>query len=1041
MQRAWSPGAEELPYLDALWSVANEDRSGRLQGAAAVAFFKHSGLDVAVLRQVWSLADVAQQHFLGKAEFDVAMRLIAMAQHGLPVTSDALVAQAATKLPLPRFAGLAGTYSITEEERSNYERLFPNYDPNRSGFISGPDAANLFTKSGLDRPVLKKVWDLADVDKDYKLTVAEFTLAMHLIVCISKRAKPLPDQCPIEVMAAVGLPLPVGGAAPPPALTPPAPTPTPTPAPTPAPQLGGLSVGDAFGDIEPPPAPSPAPVTAPTPVAAEPASASIPAPTEPTLAPAPTSTTVGGLSVGDAFESMGMDMPPAPTLAGEPAPAPTPAPAVGPAAVVGLNVGGMDAPATAPTPQLGTTPAPAPIPTPEPPAPAALTAAPASASSSMLEQGANLDLNLSRNAAPRAAKAPVQPPVIPALMSEFKAAATSAQETSALAHDTSAALDQTAAELTVWQTGAQASVAEALASLSQTKDTLREVLGATRAQGQALEAATSAVEADTAALKVELASLESEISAAKGRTEEHSAALGRAVSERQRTANQVAQLRDELANMIAEHSTMSSKLLSTEKLRVGAESEAQMLGALREAHDSDAAAATSELASLRQLLVDANDRKRQLETDLVAAESGLTAARAAAAQAQADLDVSKQRRAQASNARDQAGAELAAAASQTKDLSDKLGAVAAMMPTPMSVPSHEVGVVVDPAPAPPVAQDQNSTPTPAPAAAATHKPKRPVPMAPPAEPTPAPAATTSPTIPSAAADPTFPDAGEVVFEEPSFDFPSSTSDEGFSSGNPSFRGFPSDEAKTAADTYFPEQSFEADGAAGAPPSEAFGAFPEETPPASVTPEAPASADASFPEPQVDDAFGSFPEETPGEAGDFGAAAFPDSEPAVDGDAGFPETQTPDASSQFGGFPEPEATSAGVSKPPQDEGFRAFPEQAQDESFGAFPEQTAAFPEPVASSDFPETSPAEVDTDAGAFGAFPEDTTGVGGFGAFPDADPAGGNDAAFGEFSSDRDGFGNFDAAFPSAAPSADAFAPPADGDNPPSGEGNWAAF
>lgn len=45
-------------------------------------------------------------------------------------------------------------YSMSAQERSNYERLFPRYDSDGDGFVTGPEAVELFSKSGLPREVI-----------------------------------------------------------------------------------------------------------------------------------------------------------------------------------------------------------------------------------------------------------------------------------------------------------------------------------------------------------------------------------------------------------------------------------------------------------------------------------------------------------------------------------------------------------------------------------------------------------------------------------------------------------------------------------------------------------------------------------------------------------------------------------------------------------------------------------------------------------------------------------------------------------------------
>lgn len=44
-------------------------------------------------------------------------------------------------------------YIMSAQERSKYESLFPMYDSDRDGFVTGAEAVNLFSKSGLPREV------------------------------------------------------------------------------------------------------------------------------------------------------------------------------------------------------------------------------------------------------------------------------------------------------------------------------------------------------------------------------------------------------------------------------------------------------------------------------------------------------------------------------------------------------------------------------------------------------------------------------------------------------------------------------------------------------------------------------------------------------------------------------------------------------------------------------------------------------------------------------------------------------------------------
>lgn len=83
-------------------------------------------------------------------------------------------------------------YTMSPQERSRYEDLFPQY-AKPDGFIYGKEAVELFTKSGVGPMVLRDIWNMVDRPVDNRLDRLEFAIAMHLIVCISKKNLPAPS--------------------------------------------------------------------------------------------------------------------------------------------------------------------------------------------------------------------------------------------------------------------------------------------------------------------------------------------------------------------------------------------------------------------------------------------------------------------------------------------------------------------------------------------------------------------------------------------------------------------------------------------------------------------------------------------------------------------------------------------------------------------------------------------------------------------------------------------------------------------------------
>jgi len=85
-------------------------------------------------------------------------------------------------------------YSMLPAEQVRYENLFPQYAAD--GFVYGAQAVDLFSKSGLGKEVLRDIWNLVDNPVDNRLSKVEFAIAMHLIICVSKKNLPLPKLLP-----------------------------------------------------------------------------------------------------------------------------------------------------------------------------------------------------------------------------------------------------------------------------------------------------------------------------------------------------------------------------------------------------------------------------------------------------------------------------------------------------------------------------------------------------------------------------------------------------------------------------------------------------------------------------------------------------------------------------------------------------------------------------------------------------------------------------------------------------------------------------
>ena len=71
---------QEKSAYGELWKEADESGEGKIFGGAAVAFLKKSGQPKDTLKNIWAICDVQRNGYLERNEFNLALRLIAMAQ-------------------------------------------------------------------------------------------------------------------------------------------------------------------------------------------------------------------------------------------------------------------------------------------------------------------------------------------------------------------------------------------------------------------------------------------------------------------------------------------------------------------------------------------------------------------------------------------------------------------------------------------------------------------------------------------------------------------------------------------------------------------------------------------------------------------------------------------------------------------------------------------------------------------------------------------------------------------------------------------------
>merc|ERR1719150_1782095 len=90
-------------------------------------------------------------------------------------------------------------WAIPQQKRVGYMAQFQANDKAKTGFLAAVQARGILLQTGLAQQTLASVWNLSDIDKDGKLSLEEFILAMHLCE-MGMKGEPLPTQLPLSLV-------------------------------------------------------------------------------------------------------------------------------------------------------------------------------------------------------------------------------------------------------------------------------------------------------------------------------------------------------------------------------------------------------------------------------------------------------------------------------------------------------------------------------------------------------------------------------------------------------------------------------------------------------------------------------------------------------------------------------------------------------------------------------------------------------------------------------------------------------------------------
>ena len=136
----------EQKYYLSLFTRTDTSGTGKIEGKQAVALFRTSGIAVPILKQIWTLATPNQEDHLDKNRFFVALKLIALAQDGKPLSIQLLH----EKTSLPRFEGIelpkaSDEWEVNEIELGAYINGFKKMGGDK-GYLTSSESKELLQR-------------------------------------------------------------------------------------------------------------------------------------------------------------------------------------------------------------------------------------------------------------------------------------------------------------------------------------------------------------------------------------------------------------------------------------------------------------------------------------------------------------------------------------------------------------------------------------------------------------------------------------------------------------------------------------------------------------------------------------------------------------------------------------------------------------------------------------------------------------------------------------------------------------------------------
>jgi hypothetical protein len=193
---------DEQKFFDQWFDSIKDKSKNRVEGKAAIEFFRRSNLDNKILGEIWSKAAKSNAMSLNQSEFFIAMRMISLAQSRQPLGN-----YSSSNLPLPQMGMLPATQlttapSMTKEEYDHCMSMYRQLDPTGKGSLNDEQLTTMLKKTKLSPDILSQAWNMVERNANGMIERPIVIILIYLLIkCRDGNA--MPSSIPANLKKAV----------------------------------------------------------------------------------------------------------------------------------------------------------------------------------------------------------------------------------------------------------------------------------------------------------------------------------------------------------------------------------------------------------------------------------------------------------------------------------------------------------------------------------------------------------------------------------------------------------------------------------------------------------------------------------------------------------------------------------------------------------------------------------------------------------------------------------------------------------------------